>query len=270
MSASREPRPWVRLRRTTRSSSAETLLELADLLHDMALDRERRPLLFHASAKALAAHHVLPLASDVLGLVADLLESARAVAGRMSEAERDADANAAALVAAGITLLVTDASKTGPRAGALADDPLPQTTSGATVADRHDHLSGCPPPPRRPVPVPVARLEVFRDPVLGTTQTFVAVPDRREPASPLSEAIARTLRLTPAEARLCARLMTGISLKEAASALGVRMTTVRTQLRSVFGKTGTTRQAELMRYLASLPCAPSDRLGAEPRRRPRR
>jgi DNA-binding CsgD family transcriptional regulator len=52
--------------------------------------------------------------------------------------------------------------------------------------------------------------------------------------------------LTPAEARLVVHLVTGNSLKSSAKALGVSYETVRRQVKSVFRKTGTHRQSELV------------------------
>jgi DNA-binding CsgD family transcriptional regulator len=52
--------------------------------------------------------------------------------------------------------------------------------------------------------------------------------------------------LTPAEARLVVRLITGESLRPCANALGIKYETVRTYLKSVFQKTKTRRQAELV------------------------
>jgi DNA-binding CsgD family transcriptional regulator len=52
--------------------------------------------------------------------------------------------------------------------------------------------------------------------------------------------------LTTAEARLVLRLMMGDSLQCAANALGIKYETVRTHLKSIFQKTGTRRQAELV------------------------
>ena len=52
--------------------------------------------------------------------------------------------------------------------------------------------------------------------------------------------------LSPAEARLVAHLITGASLRSCAQALGIKYETVRTYLKSVFQKTGTHRQAELV------------------------
>jgi DNA-binding CsgD family transcriptional regulator len=52
--------------------------------------------------------------------------------------------------------------------------------------------------------------------------------------------------LTPAEARLVIDLVTGTSLKSSAKARGVSYETVRRQVKSVFRKTGTHRQSELV------------------------
>ena len=52
--------------------------------------------------------------------------------------------------------------------------------------------------------------------------------------------------LTPAEVRLVLRLMEGESLRSSAAALGIAYETARTVLKSVFHKTSTCRQAELI------------------------
>lgn len=57
--------------------------------------------------------------------------------------------------------------------------------------------------------------------------------------------------LSRAEARLASLLADGISLEEAALVLHVSIQTVRTQLKSIFSKTGVTRQAELVALLLS-------------------
>jgi DNA-binding CsgD family transcriptional regulator len=58
--------------------------------------------------------------------------------------------------------------------------------------------------------------------------------------------------LSRAEQALCVRLMAGDTLDDAADHLGVKKETVRTQLRVIFAKTGTSRQSELMLLLAKL------------------
>ncbi|UGB37204.1 helix-turn-helix transcriptional regulator [Frateuria soli] len=57
---------------------------------------------------------------------------------------------------------------------------------------------------------------------------------------------------TPAEALLANRLLEGLSLSEAADSLGVTRNTVRTQLRALFDKTQTRRQADLVGRLLRL------------------
>jgi DNA-binding CsgD family transcriptional regulator len=52
--------------------------------------------------------------------------------------------------------------------------------------------------------------------------------------------------LTPPEARLVLRLVAGDTLKLSAAALDIGYETARTTLKSVFRKTGTCRQAELV------------------------
>lgn len=71
-------------------------------------------------------------------------------------------------------------------------------------------------------------------------------------ATPDMAALRTILHLTAAEIRLTSALMQGASLDEAAARLGVTRNTVRTQLRSLFAKTDTHRQSELLRALLSL------------------
>jgi DNA-binding CsgD family transcriptional regulator len=74
---------------------------------------------------------------------------------------------------------------------------------------------------------------------------LIEEPDRRS-ALPLA-AFARTYRLSPAEAGLAARLVSGLSLDEAARASGIRNNTARSHLKRIFAKTGARRQADLVR-----------------------
>ena len=63
------------------------------------------------------------------------------------------------------------------------------------------------------------------------------------------ERIAALHSLTRAEARLAALLAKGSSLEEAAATLSVSIGTVRSHLKAIFAKTGTSRQAELVALL---------------------
>ncbi len=59
--------------------------------------------------------------------------------------------------------------------------------------------------------------------------------------------------LSKAESRLIPLLLLGQSPTEMAASLDLKLTTIRSQLSSIFAKTGTTRQQELIRLLGSLP-----------------
>jgi DNA-binding CsgD family transcriptional regulator/PAS domain-containing protein len=62
----------------------------------------------------------------------------------------------------------------------------------------------------------------------------------------------RVFGLTPAEARLAAALTAGTGVGSAAATLCIGRETARSQLRSIFAKTGTARQAELSALLSRL------------------
>lgn len=72
------------------------------------------------------------------------------------------------------------------------------------------------------------------------------------PASPDPSELKALFGLTTAEARLAERMSSGCDLVTAASIIGIGRETARTQLRSVFAKTGVRRQAELTALLAAL------------------
>jgi DNA-binding CsgD family transcriptional regulator len=61
--------------------------------------------------------------------------------------------------------------------------------------------------------------------------------------------IARLLNLTPMEAALACELANGAALNDAACTLGIRHNTARAHLRSIFGKTGVSRQTDLVRII---------------------
>jgi DNA-binding CsgD family transcriptional regulator len=69
---------------------------------------------------------------------------------------------------------------------------------------------------------------------------------------PSESMLRRIFDLTPAEARLAQSLTRGDSLDEVAQALNIKMTTARTQLAAIFGKTRTCRQAQLVAILSRL------------------
>ena len=60
------------------------------------------------------------------------------------------------------------------------------------------------------------------------------------------ELLRRHFGLTPAEAKLALHLAAGETLRSAEAKLGMTYETARTHLKSIFQKTGTCRQAELV------------------------
>jgi len=66
------------------------------------------------------------------------------------------------------------------------------------------------------------------------------------------EALAALFDLTAAEARVFAHIASGMTQSEIAHTLGIEASTVKTHLLHVFSKTGTRRQADLIKLAASL------------------
>jgi DNA-binding CsgD family transcriptional regulator len=99
----------------------------------------------------------------------------------------------------------------------------------------------------RVLPVPPAA----RSPFLGARAifTFTAIEPKPRPDTPL---MMQVFGLTPAEARLSTMLADGTSLEQAAENLSIARDTARNQLKSVFNKTSTHRQSQLVALMAGL------------------
>jgi DNA-binding CsgD family transcriptional regulator len=78
---------------------------------------------------------------------------------------------------------------------------------------------------------------------------FVIDPLRRE--RPAEEVLRALYGLTPAECRVALLLGDGHAPRKIANMVGVTDNTVRSQIKSVFSKTGVKRQGELIRLLLS-------------------
>lgn len=76
---------------------------------------------------------------------------------------------------------------------------------------------------------------------------FIRDPEQKSMAS--RDVIQQLFELTPAEASLALLLADGMTLDEAADKLDIRKNTARAHLRSIFAKTGVTRQTSLVRLL---------------------
>jgi DNA-binding CsgD family transcriptional regulator len=73
------------------------------------------------------------------------------------------------------------------------------------------------------------------------------------PAQPSEELLAALFGLSRAEARLAIGLLMGRSASEYARQAGVGVATIRSQLHSIFSKTGVRRQAQLVALLSKVP-----------------
>jgi DNA-binding CsgD family transcriptional regulator len=74
---------------------------------------------------------------------------------------------------------------------------------------------------------------------------------------PSTAALQRSLGLSAAEAELSALLAQGLSLEDAATRRGLSIHTVRSQLKVIFGKTGASSQAQLVRMVLTGPASVS-------------
>jgi DNA-binding CsgD family transcriptional regulator len=101
--------------------------------------------------------------------------------------------------------------------------------------------------------------EVIVAPLVGTAAmgmpgkagaiVFLRDPEAQVQAIP--ELLAALYRLTPAEGRLAADLLQHLTLEEIAARRRLSRETLRTQLKELFRKTGTSRQSELMGFVTA-------------------
>jgi DNA-binding CsgD family transcriptional regulator len=93
---------------------------------------------------------------------------------------------------------------------------------------------------------------------------MLVITDPAQIPRPRAEVIRVALRLTEAESRLAAVIFSGASLREAAEHLGKSSHTCKTQLKSIYAKSGCRNHVELTKAL--LVAAMADALKAPPRR----
>lgn len=94
-------------------------------------------------------------------------------------------------------------------------------------------------------PVPVSKWSEGQS--SPSAAIFISDPDLHESAS--RQTLAELFELTPAEANLAILLARGLSLAEVSDTQNVSQHTTRAQLKSIFAKTGVSRQAELVRLV---------------------
>jgi len=102
----------------------------------------------------------------------------------------------------------------------------------------------------RVLPIPGAA----KSPFLGA-RVLLTFADLGPKPGPDPRLLASLFGLTAAEARLASRIAAGAALDDIAVQLGISRETARNQLKAVFAKTETHRQAELVALLSQLPAA---------------
>ena len=97
------------------------------------------------------------------------------------------------------------------------------------------------------MPLTASTIEVF-----DGCRAILVVSDLTQPHLTDGALLSIVFGLTPAEARLASALGEGQDLNAAAAAFGVTRQTVRSQLKTIFAKTGAHRQAELVARVAHI------------------
>ena len=219
---------------------------------------ERFGVLFDHLERALLVEHRLFRAARLDPATNDLVESNAAGVVLLDRSGRIVHANAAARAMAGLGDAIA-LSAGGLMAMRGDDNAKLQRAIGAALAG--DAAVRPPPPitlPRRTGERDYIAIATTVSSRAGLFQEWapaacVLIIDPARTRQPPEALLRRAFGLTAAEARVAALLMADRRIEDAASLLGVSLATVRTHVAALFRKTGTNRQAELIRLLASLP-----------------
>ena len=245
---------------TTSASSAAFLTVARDEATGMVDDamRERLARLVPHLRRAVQIAQTLEFRRTEAATLADVLDGLSAGLFLVDDKSRIVHANEAGnqilaandvMRAAGGQLVCRDARLSG---------ALRETVAAAACADRDTAIG------RRGIAMPltapdgaryVAHVLPLKSGVrcrAGGAEAAVAVFVRKAALDgpPSSEVIGRTYKLTPAELRVLSGIVEIGGVPEVAAALGVSDATVKTHLGRLFGKTGTARQADLVKLVA--------------------
>jgi DNA-binding CsgD family transcriptional regulator/PAS domain-containing protein len=108
-------------------------------------------------------------------------------------------------------------------------------------------------PGKRPLHILVSPLYATDNPVCGKTSVAVFIDDPEDHPIVPADVLRTLFGLTPAEARLALSLLNGHSASETADLGCVSRETVKSQMKALLAKTGSSRQGELIRLLSRLP-----------------
>jgi DNA-binding CsgD family transcriptional regulator len=125
---------------------------------------------------------------------------------------------------------VLDSSKAAPRSG-----PVPIHRDG-----------------RRPIILYVMRLERQNADLFSRATALILLIDLEVRPAPKAQDLCRIFGLTPSEAEFASSLSAGASLSAAADQFEITSETARKRLKSIFQKTDTHRQGELVALMAQL------------------
>ena len=143
----------------------------------------------------------------------------------------------------------------------VACDPRDDEALSSGVRHALDHRAGCSRlvghhSPGGALMVSIAPLDLDRSGSawnLGLASVLVTVRRRNFGVGPSPNALNQMYGLSRAEGALAVALCRGDTLQEYAEAAGLSVATVRTQLKAIFQKTATSRQAELVSLLLQVP-----------------
>lgn len=100
---------------------------------------------------------------------------------------------------------------------------------------------------RRPFQLLMIPLRTEREKHANDVAIYICDPEQA--LHPNFEILQIFYSLTAAEARFAAELINGRTIEQVAQSMGIEMSTARTHLKKIFGKTQTNRQGELVRLL---------------------
>lgn len=105
---------------------------------------------------------------------------------------------------------------------------------------------------KAPLLLTVVPISSLTGSIFGNAHMLVLLKEIEVERSFPADRIARAFSLTRTESRIVSVLMSGLTVTASASKLGLSVHTVRVHLRSIFLKTGTGRQSELLRLIATI------------------
>jgi DNA-binding CsgD family transcriptional regulator len=134
---------------------------------------------------------------------------------------------------------------TDARADAQFEQIVERLRRGQLVADQMQSLPIAAQEGRPPMVAHVVPIRRRAEDVFSSASCMLVITDLSAGASPQASLIQGLFDLTPSEARVAQAIAAGAQPTDIARQHGVGIDTVRTQMKGVFAKTGTSRQAEL-------------------------